>query len=222
MAPPVKPGGPKGKGGGLGKKVGPFPVWGWGVILLAGIGLALYLRSHAGTPGATAAPASTSATTTPAVAGSGAGGDSGGGGSGDGGGGAGSAGSGTTGTFDIGSAFSQLLGENTNLAGTAAAAGTQGQAQSYDFASSVFSDALSLLQTRAQTSGAGGPGAGGGGDFEVGGGGGASTPASKQVPFGGILSTRTAPNGTLLTYYRNGRIVEQAPGKSAYVAKKGG
>lgn len=38
-------------------------------------------------------------------------------------------------------------------------------------------------------------------------------------PYGGVVSTVRTKTGTIITKYASGRIVEQAPGKSAYVAK---
>lgn len=63
MAPPVKA-----KGGGLGKKVGPLPLWAWGVIVLAVTGF-FFLRSR----GAGAATA-TGGDGTPLASGGGQGG----------------------------------------------------------------------------------------------------------------------------------------------------
>ncbi len=40
--------------------------------------------------------------------------------------------------------------------------------------------------------------------------------------FGGVISTRTGKGGVKVTTYANGRITEQAPGRSAYVARQGG
>ncbi len=46
--------------------------------------------------------------------------------------------------------------------------------------------------------------------------------AGKAQPFGGVVAThKNAKTGVTTTRYANGRIVTQAPGKSAYVSKKG-
>lgn len=43
--------------------------------------------------------------------------------------------------------------------------------------------------------------------------------SSGGQPFGGVVSTTRTKTGTVITKYASGRIVEQAPGKSAYVAR---
>lgn len=45
--------------------------------------------------------------------------------------------------------------------------------------------------------------------------------AGKTPAFGGVTSTKKLAGGSTLTTYANGRQVQQAPGKSAYVVKKG-
>lgn len=50
-----------------------------------------------------------------------------------------------------------------------------------------------------------------------------NTPTLAHVaPFGGIIGSRTTAKGVKITTYASGRVVEQAPGKKAYVAKAGG
>lgn len=46
------------------------------------------------------------------------------------------------------------------------------------------------------------------------------TAAKTAAPFGGIKRTVPGKNGAVITYYNSGRIVEKAPGKSAYVVHK--
>lgn len=43
---------------------------------------------------------------------------------------------------------------------------------------------------------------------------------SPAAPFGGVVRTQKTKSGSILTYYRSGRIIEQAPGKTAYVVHK--
>jgi len=43
-----------------------------------------------------------------------------------------------------------------------------------------------------------------------------------KQPFGGVTNVRTLPNGSTVTTYANGRQVQQAPGKSPYVIRRGG
>lgn len=87
--------------------------------------------------------------------------------------------------------------------------------------SSAFSFGESALASQANTISATMPYSSGG----VSPTGGVSTTAAKAAPkpaFGGIVSTRTNPKtGVKTTTYANGRIVTQAPGKTAYVSKKG-
>jgi hypothetical protein len=47
--------------------------------------------------------------------------------------------------------------------------------------------------------------------------------ARQQVPiaFGGVVGVSRTKSGATLTTYATGRVVEQAPGKTAYVAKAG-
>lgn len=45
--------------------------------------------------------------------------------------------------------------------------------------------------------------------------------ATNQQPFGGVVSSVRLPNGSMLTTYGSGRQVQQAPGKSPYVVKRG-
>lgn len=49
----------------------------------------------------------------------------------------------------------------------------------------------------------------------------ASSAASSSggQPFGGVVSTTKTKTGSILTRYASGRIVEQAPGKTAYVVR---
>ena len=70
-SPSRKP--PGDKGGGLNKKVGGLPVWAWGALVLAAVGLGLYLRSRSG--GSTAVAQPDSSTPTDPGSGSAGGGD---------------------------------------------------------------------------------------------------------------------------------------------------
>lgn len=45
--------------------------------------------------------------------------------------------------------------------------------------------------------------------------------AGAPQPYGGVTATKKLANGATLTTYASGRQVEQAPGKNAYVTKKG-
>lgn len=44
--------------------------------------------------------------------------------------------------------------------------------------------------------------------------------AHPSQPFGGVVKTVKTKSGSILTYYRSGRITEKAPGKSTYVVHK--
>lgn len=46
------------------------------------------------------------------------------------------------------------------------------------------------------------------------------TAAKNAAPFGGILRTVKTKTGATLTYYKSGRITEQAPGKTPFVVHK--
>jgi len=48
----------------------------------------------------------------------------------------------------------------------------------------------------------------------------APTKKPAASPFGGVASSKKLKNGATLITYRNGRQVEQVPGKPAYVVKR--
>lgn len=133
------------QGGGLSRKVGPLPAWGWGTVVIGGILVALYLRKRAAASSASqavSAPTDTSGTvssptTTPSVVDT-----------------SGAAPASAPPAFDAGSAFDSLLGafENnvnavTGLAAQTNAEGILAQQQSFDFAQSVFGSALDFAKS---------------------------------------------------------------------------
>lgn len=96
---------------------------------------------------------------------------------------------------------------------------------SFEFGSSALQSQASVLSTVFPTAGLG---SGGGGDGGGGGGGSVgSSPApakaaAKAPAFGGVVSAKVnSKTGVKTTTYANGRVVTQAPGKTAYVSKKG-
>lgn len=208
MAPPAKP-----KSGGFAarmtRKVGPLPVWAWAALILAA-GYLIYRRR--GTSSSSASQ-TTAVPVTPDVTGSNTGA-------------LGSSGSDTGGGSQIPAPvdLSGITGELDTLAQQLAAQ-SAGQASSYQQGGppgstdqgSAAAPASSTPVSAYHPSYTATP---------------VSTPnfgavvAAKDkalgsaAPFGGVTSTRTTATGTKITTYASGRVVEQAPGKTAYVAKR--
>lgn len=199
----------------LGKKIGPLPLWAWIGVGIAGIIAGRYLQSRIGA-GQSAASAGAAA---PDL-------------------GTGAAGVGSS-YPDFGGAVSSGAAGDGGIAPAPSgidpsqyvqdviAAFGQGQASQGSF--------LSGFQTAEGFFGSPGGGytppapvATGGGPTGIANPPTAPIPSSTTTslgkaaaPFGGILSTRTTKAGVKITTYRSGRVVEQAPGKTAYIAKKG-
>lgn len=203
---------PKPKGNALTRKVGPLPVWAWLAVSLV-LGYVFYKRSSAGASGlfGSSAANTTAGSSGATPASSDLGGLSGGGGtSSDLGGGGGASGA------DVASALgAQSSSFNAALAGLDA-----------DLQAAIAgASANEIAAYQASAAGAATGAAPGGGDFNTGTApqpGTHNTPTLTHVPalpFGGLVSSRVTSAGVKINTYRNGRIVEKAPGKTAYVAK---
>jgi len=218
--PKAKP--PEGKGKGLNAKVGGIPVWVIAVGVVAAIGVGLYIRSRSATAATQAAATPASGTDTTGGAGSaaasppdltpvedlassingltgilGAGIASGGGGI--------VGGSG----LDLSSLGTDTTVAPTTVAGTNGAVTPIGAATGAPAVKTIPYVAPSKLPS---------PGKGAiATSYNL-------TPAPAIIPnqnaFGGIVSDTKSAAGVRIIKYASGRVVEQAPGKSAYVAHK--
>ena len=199
---------PKGGKGGLGKKIGPLPAWGWGLIVLAVLGYFLFFRKpNAGTVAGVVSTGQTAGTPLDANAGAIN---------------AAQAGQPSTNSAPADSLSPETQGyilttpSDLSTALTAALAGAYpsgvapyATATGYDPIG--HSTDLQVVGTATATApvAAKKPTASGG-----------TAPRSLQ-PFGGIVHKKKLKNGATLTTYANGRQVEQLPGKPAYVVRKG-
>jgi hypothetical protein len=206
--PKPKPG--KGAKGGLGKKVGPLPAWGWGLIVLAVLGYFLFFRrSNSGTVAGVVSTGQTAGTPLDANAGAIN---------------AAQAGQPSTATApadgldpstqgyllttpsDLSAALTTALGNAyaTGLGPYATATGAGFDTGQHSTDLNVIGQATATAPVATAK-----PTASGG-----------TAPKALQ-PFGGIISKKKLKNGATLTSYANGRQVEQMPGKSAYVVRAG-
>ena len=228
--PKAKP--PEGKGKGLNAKVGGIPVWVIAVGVVAAIGVGLYIRSRSATAATQAAATPASGTDTTGGAGSAA-----------------ASPPDLTPVEDLASAINGLTGilgaggaglptgppapDTTTTTTTQPATQTTGPSDQQIFAlanlvqakqlpvsalsgistdtaagayaASVAQQQAALLNTKAKSVASGVPAA----------------IIPNQNAFGGIVSDTKSAAGVRIIKYASGRVVEQAPGKSAYVAKKG-
>lgn len=194
----------------LTRKVGPLPVWAWAAIGVAGLLAGRWLRNRmtAGQSAASAGasmPATDTSTTPTGTTYPDMGGALSGGG--------GSVGGGTA-PVDYGTAFgagvqtaSDLIGQGVNLATSLSAAGVSpgvsapGTGSSGGYPPAPYSPPVPSQSALPHSTGV--------------------SVAKAAQPFGGVVSVKTGKQGVKITTYASGRVVEKAPGKPAYVAKKG-
>lgn len=197
---------PKPKGG-LGKKVGPLPAWGWGLIILAVLAWFLFFRKSNGgttatsgagdTGGSSYVPQDNSGQINAAQAGQPSQNSAPADGL----------------SPDVQGTIMTTPSDLTSALTTALQNAYAGGAGGYMGATGYFDPGLQLASqsvaaTSTPVSGAKPSGSGG------------TAPKSTQ-PFGGIVSKRKLKNGATLTTYANGRTVEQLPGHSPYVTNRG-
>ena len=197
-------------GGGLKKKVGPLPAWAWGLLVLAVLAWFLFFRrSNSGTTATTGAADTATSTLYPQDNATDLN--------------AAQAGQPSTNSAPADSlspdVLSALQAQNsdlvTALSGAFQSSFTSGvapyaTATGYGLALPVDTPApeqgaatVTTPTAVSQPSGSGG-----------------TKPAATQ-PFGGIVSKTRTKTGATLTTYANGRVVEQAQGRSPYVVKAG-
>lgn len=199
---------PKPKGG-LGKKIGPLPAWGWGLIVFAVLAWFLFFRrSNKGTT-AGAVDSGQSSYVEPVSQNAG---DVNGA----------QAGQPSTVTAPADQLSPDVLAALNALPSQVSQAVQDAFATSYQAGAGAYSTstgygAVGPLDTGPTqgTASVSAPTAVGPKK------GSASVGAKTSQPFGGIVSKVKLKNGAILTTYANGRRVEQAPGKSAYVVSKG-
>ena len=123
----------------LGKKVGPLPVGAWAVVLVAGLGLGLFLRHRANAAGAGPTASAGSPATSAAVPSSGSADQSSGGAS-------------ASSGYDLSGLFGDLIGGFGNLASNEVFAGIQSQQNAQNFATSTFGSALDFSKSYSSPS----------------------------------------------------------------------
>ena len=199
---------PKAKGG-LGKKVGPLPAWGWGLIIFAVLAYFLFFRKSNKGTNAGAVSSGQSSYVEPVSQNAG---DVNGA----------QAGQPSTATAPADQLSPQVLDALNALPSQVSQAVQDAFASSYQlgagaYATSTGYGAVGPLDTGPTqgTATVSSPVAVGQrkGSTAVG--------AKTSQPFGGIVKKTKLKNGATLTIYANGRRVEQVPGHSPYVVAKG-
>lgn len=213
----------QGKGSGLGRKVGPLPLWAWVLVGIVGGYFALKLIRGGSSSGASAATDNQSSASSPSPSSSMGVAPS-----------AGSPSDTGTATSDLLSSFgsqqesllSALEAANQDVVGLAQAqiqyAQTQTSMGSFQtqtqplVATDPYANAPQYVyvQPSAVTAAPSAPPAASVATRS------SSANTGGGQPFGGVVSTAKLKNGATLTTYASGRQVEQVPGKSPYVVKR--